>query len=56
MSIIFSFGSYGGFYLRWGYMKRLCLGWFAITITPFDIDDMFGRLCELDDAANGTTK
>lgn len=41
MSILFSFGKYGGFYFRWGYTKRLCLGWFAITFCPFDIDEVF---------------
>lgn len=43
-SLIFSVGKYGGFYIHWGYMKRICIGWFAFTIVPCDIDDLFNKL------------
>ena len=38
MSIIFSIGSYGGFYWHLGNSFRLCLGWVAITVILIDID------------------
>ena len=41
MSVIFSLGSYGGFYAYWGYSKRFCLGWISITFLPRDIDEIF---------------
>ena len=41
MTIIFSFGRYGGFYCSRG---RLCLGWMAITVLLFDIDDVLEKL------------
>ena len=43
-SIIFSFGKNGGFYFYRGWMIRLCLGRFAITIIPEDIDNTFEHL------------
>jgi hypothetical protein len=36
MSILFSFGRWGGFYRFNGFTKRLCLGWIAITFIPLD--------------------
>ncbi len=36
MSLILSVGSWGGFYIHWGFTKRLCLGWFAVTFVPRD--------------------
>lgn len=44
ISIIFSFGKSRGFYFYRGWATRLCLGRFAITIIPEDIDDTFERL------------
>jgi len=44
MSIILSFGKWGGFYFHRGYTTRPCLGWFAITLVPEDIDNIFNRL------------
>ena len=38
--ILISAGAYGGFYFRWGYTKRLCLGWIAFSWLPFDGDDL----------------
>jgi len=35
MTLMVSFGKYGGFYCHSG---RLCLGWFAITFLTVDID------------------
>lgn len=49
MTIAFSVGKYGGFYAYRGYTTRLCLGWFAVTFFPDDIDDLLRRLtCALD--------
>lgn len=38
MTIMFSFGKYGGFYFSRGFTWRLCLGWMAITLIPSDDD------------------
>jgi len=38
MSIVLSFGRYGGFYIHNGFTKRICLGWMALTFIPKDID------------------
>jgi len=38
MSIILSFGKFGGFYIHNGFTKRICLGWVALTFIPMDID------------------
>lgn len=38
MSLVINIGKYGGFYIHWGYTKRICLGWIALTVYPFDID------------------
>lgn len=38
MSFAISFGTYGGFYIHRGYTFRVCLGWVAFTVFPFDID------------------
>jgi hypothetical protein len=40
MSIILSFGKWGGVYVSRGYSWRICLGWMAITFIPRDIDDV----------------
>ena len=42
MSIILSFGKWGGVYAHGGHSWRLCLGWVAITLLPEDIDDVLG--------------
>ena len=39
MTICFSFGQYGGFYISRGAVFRCCLGWFAITIFMRELDD-----------------
>ena len=41
MSLIFSIGKFGGFYIYWKFSKRICIGWISITFIPVDIDDMF---------------
>ncbi len=40
-SLILSIGSYGGFYIRRHKTFRICLGWVALTVIPFDIDAVF---------------
>lgn len=37
MSLVFSIGSYGGFYLH---PHRICFGWFAITWMNIEIDEL----------------
>lgn len=44
MSVILSFGAWGGVYVHLGWMKRICLGWFALTFMPGDIDDVLRGL------------
>jgi len=39
-TISFSWGRYGGFYFYRGFSTRLCLGWFALTFIPAEIDDI----------------
>lgn len=36
MTLMISFGKYGGFYFHRGYSWRLCLGWMALTFIPED--------------------
>ena len=45
MTIVLSFGRWGGIYTDFGYTWRICLGWVALTLMPFDIDDVLGALC-----------
>lgn len=40
MSFIVSFGEWGGFCLKKGYCKRICLGWVSFTIFPMDFDQL----------------
>lgn len=49
-SIIFSVGSWGGFYLHWGFSKRICLGWVAFTFVPRDIDEYAVRWLKKDES------
>ena len=48
MSIVLSFGSYGGFYFHRGYSTRLCLGFVAVTFFPCDIDKVLSKLISVD--------
>lgn len=43
MTIILSIGRWGGVYVAWGWSKRFCLGWVALTFLPCDIDDLFSQ-------------
>lgn len=38
MTLSFTIGPWGGFYIHNGYTLRLCLGWLALTILPVDFD------------------
>ena len=38
MGIMVSIGKWGGVYATWGWSKRICLGWVAISIFPIDGD------------------
>ena len=41
-SLILSFGKYGGFYCYNGKsMKRICLGWIALTLIIPEFDESF---------------
>ena len=40
LSVILSFGRWGGVYVYGGFGIRVCLGWIALTILPVDIDDI----------------
>jgi hypothetical protein len=41
MTVILSVGRWGGIYIHRGYSCRLCLGFFAVTVLPCDIDTTF---------------
>ena len=41
MTLAISVGRWGGFYVYWGYTKRLCLGWLALTFIPQDFDELY---------------
>jgi hypothetical protein len=45
-SIVISFGEYGGFYIHWGWTKRVCLGWMALTYWPIDADVLMSNAVE----------
>lgn len=50
-SIILSVGKYGGFYLQRGEaMKRICLGWVAVTLITPEYDDRMTTLMAFYDA------
>jgi len=40
VSLIFSVGRWGGVYVHRGFGVRICVGFFAITLLPCDIDDI----------------
>jgi hypothetical protein len=48
MTFTISVGTWGGFYFRFNYVWRICLGWIAFTIFPFDIDVRLNRILERD--------
>jgi hypothetical protein len=41
-----SVGPWGGFYARGGFFQRLCLGWFALTFVPVELDDLMKAYAE----------
>jgi len=38
MSIILSFGRFGGFSVARGYTFRICFGWVSLIVMPLDVD------------------
>ena len=46
VTIMLSFGRWGGIYTHFGYTWRLCLGWVALTLVPCDIDDLLHAALE----------
>lgn len=44
LSFSISFGKWGGVGYHHGYTKRLCLGWVALTVWPFDLDVWVARM------------
>lgn len=40
MTFAITIGKYAGFWVNFGYMKRICLGWIAIDFYPFEIDEV----------------
>jgi hypothetical protein len=47
MSLIVSFGKWGGVYFHHGAGIRLCLGWMAITVLFMDIDVLLNEFAKL---------
>jgi hypothetical protein len=54
-SLCFSWGDYGGFYFHRSYTMRLCLGWFAITYFPLEIDIIINNLIQKNENRTGNT-
>jgi len=48
MTILITFGAYGGFYFDYskGFSFRMCLGWAAITIMRCDLEKVLSRMKE----------
>jgi len=44
MSLVLSFGNWGGVYVYVGYTWRICLGWMTLTMIPNDIDVILNAL------------
>jgi hypothetical protein len=44
IGLLLSVGRWAGVYVHWGYTKRLCLGWFALTLFPCDPDALLAKL------------
>lgn len=44
MSILISFGKWGGVYFHRGYSWRLCMGWIAVSVFPMDDDVLLDAL------------
>ncbi len=43
MTFAITVGKYGGFYVNYGYVKRICIGWIAIDFYPETIDVILNR-------------
>jgi hypothetical protein len=40
-TVALSVGAWGGFYVHFGYLKRICFGWVALTFVPdVELDDL----------------
>jgi len=39
MTFTITIGKYGGFYVSFGYVKRICLGWIAFDLYPFELEE-----------------
>lgn len=50
-TLSFSWGEWGGFYVSWGYCPRICLGWFALTYVPIEVDDLMQAYADQGEAA-----
>lgn len=46
MTITLVFGSYGGFYVSFKNSWRICLGWVALTVYFFDIENVLEDLID----------
>lgn len=56
LSLIVSWGKYGGWYYRKGYTRRLCLGRLALTILPDDIDKLLYNELRMTNKVTNTVK
>ena len=46
-TVALSVGPWGGFYVYTGYLKRICLGWLALTFVPdVELDDLMEAYIE----------
>lgn len=43
MTFAITVGKYGGFYVNYGYVKRICIGWIAIETIDVILNRFIGR-------------
>lgn len=43
MTLALTIGPWGGFYWHWGFTKRICLGYVALTYIPIDLDSILTK-------------
>jgi hypothetical protein len=46
MTLAMTIGSYGGFYINFGYVTRNCLGWIAFDVYPREVDRIIRELTQ----------
>ena len=47
ITFVITVGKYAGFYVNFGHVKRICLGWIAFDVHPYDLDFILGDYARL---------